>query len=82
MRMFTIQEMLDVLVAFDVAINPEEYTSAERLTPEYFMDAPICKAKQLRIEDLYKEASNRYAKGISTDKEWEDVLNDIVLKNE
>ena len=60
-RLFTKAQVLDVLVSFAQSMYPEEFNSSEELTPEDFMDAPICKAQELKLEDEFNKAVEIYS---------------------
>ena len=62
MKMFSLEEMIDVLVAFDQALYPEWYNTSKGLTPEDFSDAALCKASELGIKDEFIKESEEYAK--------------------
>lgn len=57
---FPIEDILDVLISFDQAVNPERYLSSEDLTPEDFQDAAMSKAQQLGIEPEFNAAKAKY----------------------
>lgn len=61
-RLFTKAQVLDILVSFDQSINPENFNSSEELTPEDFMDAAICKAQELKLEEEFVKAIKIYSK--------------------
>ena len=57
---FTKEQVLDILIAMDMAINPETYPSSHGLGTEDFLDAALSKASQLGIKDEFKKASEDY----------------------
>jgi len=57
-REYSQDEILDLLVAMDMGINPEEYPSCEGLTSIDFMDLPYSRALQLGLELEFQELSN------------------------
>lgn len=61
-RLFTKAQVLDVLVSFAQSMYPEEFNSSEELTPEDFMDAAICKAQELKLEEEFNKAVETYSK--------------------
>lgn len=61
-RHFTEEEMLDVLIAFDQAVNPEKYETSKDMETKDFFDAAYAKASELEIDEKFNNASNKYAK--------------------
>ena len=60
-RLFTKAQVLDVLVSFAQSMYPEEFNSSKELTPEDFMDAPLCKADELSLTDEFEKAIKIYS---------------------
>ena len=60
-RLFTKAQVLDVLISFAQSVYPEEFNSSKELCPEDFMDAPICKAQELKLENEFNKAVEIYA---------------------
>ena len=61
-RLFTKAQVLDILVAFDQSVNPENFSSSEELCPEDFADAALCKAQELKLEEEFNKAIETYSK--------------------
>lgn len=60
MKTFTIEEVLDILIAFEMSVLPETYPSTEGLEPGDFMDAAYCKAEELGILNEFIKAGQIY----------------------
>lgn len=56
---YTKDQILDLLVAMDMGINPEEYPSCEGLTSIDFMDLPYSRALKLGLELEFEEESKK-----------------------
>ena len=61
-RLFTKAQVLDILVVFDQSVNPENFSSSEELCPEDFVDAALCKAQELKLEEEFNKAVEVYSK--------------------
>lgn len=60
-RTFSLEEILDVLIAMDQGINPECYNTSKGLIPEDFFDAAYGKAIQLKITNEFLTARKIYS---------------------
>ena len=59
--LFTKAQVLDILISFAQSIYPEEFNSSKELCPEDFMDAPLCKAQELGLENEFNKAVEVYS---------------------
>ena len=54
-RLFTEQQVLDLLLSMDIAINPETYEASKHLGTEDFCDLVICKADEYGLKEKFNE---------------------------
>ena len=54
-RLFTEQQVLDLILSIDIAINPEMYESSKNLGTEDFCDLAICKANEYGLEEKFNK---------------------------
>ena len=54
-RLFTKQQILDLILSMDIAINPESYESSKDLGTEDFCDLAICKADEYDLTKEFKD---------------------------
>lgn len=54
-RLFTKQQVLDLILSMDIAINPEMYKSSKDLGTEDFCDLAICKANEYGLEEEFNK---------------------------
>ena len=54
-RLFTEQQVLDLILSMDKAINPEMYESSKNLGTEDFCDLAICKANEYGLEEKFNK---------------------------
>lgn len=54
-RLFTEQQVLDLILSMDIAINPETYESSKHLGTEDFCDLAICKANEYGLEEKFNK---------------------------
>ena len=59
--MFTKIQVLDILLAFEQSVNPENFNSSENLCHEDFTDAAICKADELNLREEFIKIYNKYS---------------------
>ena len=60
-RLFTKNQVIDVLISFDQSMYPENYNSSKELESCDFADATISKAIELGLEKEFKVESTKYA---------------------
>lgn len=61
-RLFTKEEVLDLIHAIDVGINPNTYEASKTLGTEDYLDLAICKASQYGLEKEFKQLRDRLKK--------------------
>ena len=54
-RLFTEQQVLDLILSMDIAINPETYKSSKNLGTEDFCDLAICKADEYGLSEKFNK---------------------------
>ena len=54
-RLFTKQQVLDLILSVDIAINPESYESSKDLGTEDFCDLAICKADEYGLLEKFNK---------------------------
>ena len=54
-RLFTEQQVLDLILSMDIAINPETYKSSKHLGTEDFCDLAICKADEYGLSEKFNK---------------------------
>ena len=54
-RLFTEQQVLDLILSMDIAINPETYKSSKHLGTEDFCDLAICKANEYGLSEKFNK---------------------------
>lgn len=54
-RLFTEQQVLDLILSMEIAINPEAYTSSKDLGTEDFCDLAICKADEYGLTEKFNK---------------------------
>ena len=53
--LFTEQQVLDLILSMDIAINPEMYKSSKDLGTEDFCDLANCKANEYGLEEKFNK---------------------------
>ena len=54
-RLFTEQQVLDLILSMDIAINPEIYESSKNLGTEDFCDLANCKADEYGLTEKFNK---------------------------
>ena len=54
-RLFTEQQVLDLILSMDIAINPETYEASKHLGTEDFCDLAICKADEYGLTEKFNK---------------------------
>ena len=54
-RLFTEQQVLDLILSMDIAINPETYESSKNLGTEDFCDLANCKADEYGLTEKFNK---------------------------
>jgi len=69
-KVFTLEQVLDILTSMDIAINPRLYRDSQNLDTVDFLDLAVCKAQQYGIhkefDEYQKNDTNLIENGISS----------------